>query len=270
MTDVHVPAAAKPPIIGSAITAWRDALAAINSMPILMAVAFAFLLAANAAYALLIPSPDFEQTVGLSLGLQVLGFVLWLVESFLFAPVAIAVFRFVLLGEVTPSYALNPSDQRFLRFFGFLVFLSALWAVLWAIMTWFFSHQDWGAMATAFGGIVILVLLVVVCIVFLRTLILLPAIAVDAPGAQWGNALADSKGHSWRLLFIVVCTSIPFAVIVLLLHWLFLLPPGLTLWSGAIYVVLLTIAQLPTLAANAVAASRLFAAFSGRLGYPPR
>jgi hypothetical protein len=269
MTDVHVPAAAKPAIIGSAITAWRDAFAAINGMPILMAVAFALLLAANAAYALFIPQSDTGQAVGLSLGLQVLGFVLWLIESFLLAPVAIAVLRFVLLGEVTPSYALNPSDQRLLRFFGFLALFSTLWAALWAIMTWFFS-QDWSAMAMAIGGMLILALLVVICIVLLRTVILLPAIAVDAPGAQWGNAFADSNGHSWRILFIMICSLAPFAVIYLLLHWLFLRPPGPTLWSGAAYVLTLTIIQLPMLAAFAAMASRLFAAFAGRLGHPPR
>jgi hypothetical protein len=269
MTDVHVPAAAKPAIIGSAITAWRDAFAAINSMPTVMGVAFVIVLALNAVGLLLLPSPSAEPAP-LSLSLQIASFGLAIVQSFLLAPVAIAVHRFVLLGELTGGYSINPSDQRFQRFFGFAVLLSALMTIPSAMMGLFLGRSDWGALGMAIGSIVLLVLLIVACIVSLRTVILFPAIAVDAPGAQWGNALADSKGHSWRLLFILIVTAVPFAVIFGLLYWLLLRPSGLTLFSGVVYVLLQAITQVPAIAAFAAMASRLFAAFSGRLGYPPR
>jgi hypothetical protein len=270
MADVHVPAAAKPAIIGSAVTAWRDASAAIGSMPNLMGVAFAILLAANAAGALITPSTDAAQAAHFSLGLQMIGFGLGVVQSFLLAPVAIAVHRFVLLGEVTSGYTLNPSDQRFLRFFGFAVLLSALWTVPSAIMSLVFRNPDWGGMATAVSGLIFFIVFIVICIVSLRSVILFPAIALDAPGAQWRNALADSKGHSWRLLFILICTAVPAILVALPVYWLLLLrPQGLTLGSGAVYVAIQAIVQLPTLAAFAAAASRLFAVFAGRLRHPP-
>ena len=40
-----------------------------------------------------------------------------------------------------------------------------------------------------------------------------PAIAVDAVGATWSNARNDTKGHSWRVLFVFICTLLPMTIV---------------------------------------------------------
>ena len=45
-------------------------------------------------------------------------------------------------------------------------------------------------------------------------IILLPAVAVDAPGASWSGAMADTRGYTWRILFIVLLAA---------LQWIFVL-----------------------------------------------
>jgi hypothetical protein len=57
-----------------------------------------------------------------------------------------------------------------------------------------------------------------------RRAILFPAIAVDAPGATWSNAGLDTKGSSWRVVFIFVLTALPVSVIGVLLYWPLLAP----------------------------------------------
>jgi hypothetical protein len=40
-------------------------------------------------------------------------------------------------------------------------------------------------------------------------IILLPAVAVDAPGASWSAAMADTRGYTWRILFIFLLATLP-------------------------------------------------------------
>jgi len=51
--------------------------------------------------------------------------------------------------------------------------------------------------ATAIVSLAILVMFFIVVVVMLRIVILLPAIAVDAPGASIGSVFADTRGHAW-------------------------------------------------------------------------
>jgi hypothetical protein len=57
-----------------------------------------------------------------------------------------------------------------------------------------------------------------------RRAILVPAIAIDAPGATWSKARLDTKGSSWRVAFIFVLTGLPVLIINGLLAWLWFLP----------------------------------------------
>src|ERR1700730_3337977 len=56
------------------------------------------------------------------------------------------------------------------------------------------------------------VAIVALAVVALRVIILLPAVAVDAPGAIWGRAMADSKGNAWRVFVIFLLAFLPLAV----------------------------------------------------------
>jgi hypothetical protein len=109
------------------------------------------------------------------------------------------------------------------------------------------------------------ILFIIALIASIRLLILFPAIAVDARGADWRNAMADTKGHSWRVFFITIVSSLPMVVLVVPLYFML----GGTEGPGFAGSVVLSAAQATVgtlaLAAYAAIASRLFAAFANRL-----
>ena len=88
-----------------------------------------------------------------------------------------------------------------------------------------------GKMETGLGlalAFIFFVLLVIATIASLRLLIVFPAIAVDARGADWRNAMADTKGHTWRVFFTVLATTLPALVITVPLYFMLAWPqrPG--------------------------------------------
>jgi hypothetical protein len=52
-----------------------------------------------------------------------------------------------------------------------------------------------------------------VVVVPLRAIILFPAVAVDAPGASWSRAMADTRGYTWRIYSIVVLAALPLVLV---------------------------------------------------------
>jgi hypothetical protein len=99
----------RPSIIQWAVTAWRDAFAAFRQMPTVLGVAFLVFLALDVVRQLVFP----REPGPIGLGLGILAFILGLVYGLLLTPPAIAVHRFVLLGERTAQYRLDLSDSRF-------------------------------------------------------------------------------------------------------------------------------------------------------------
>lgn len=251
-------AASDPPIFDTVLQGWRYAFAALSRMPGVLGVAMLVLLALNVATIPLLPGPQEEP----SPGTQIIGFLIGIVQGFLLTPVAIAMHRFVLLGEVAPRYALNPSEPRFMRFFTFTVVYQLLMGVPSSLMS------IAGKTQTVAGGVLaflFFVLLIVAIIVSLRLLILFPAIAVDAPGATWRNAMADTKGHTWRVFFIVLLTSIPMLALAVPLYFLLGWPDGPSFTGGIVLSAVQSVAGVLGLCAFAAVASRLFAALSNRL-----
>jgi len=51
--------------------------------------------------------------------------------------------------------------------------------------------------------------------VTLRLAIILPAVAVDAPGASWRNVMTDTKGYAWRIFLFGLVASLPLLALVL-------------------------------------------------------
>lgn len=251
-------AGAGPSVIQTAIRGWQDAFAALSRMPLVFGIAIAALCVLNIlTLTLFVDSADAR-----TFGAEILSFLFGIVQGFLLTPLAIAVHRFVLLGEVSGSYVLNPGEPRFMRFFLFAVLVQALMLAPSLLMV--VSVATGGTM-TAIFGIASVIVFVLVMIVMVRTLILFPAIAVNAPGAAWSNALADTKGHSWTVFFTVLVTSIPAVLIVV---------PVILIWmdgetgSGARIVISLvqSLVGALSLAAFAAMASHLYAAFGTRLG----
>jgi hypothetical protein len=259
MWEDGMAASENPPIIDSAVQGWRYAFAALSRMPGVLGVGILVTLALNVATLPLMPSGPKEDT---NLVLQLAGLLIGLVQGFLLTPVAIAVHRFVLLGEVAPRYALTPSEQRFMRFFIFTVVYQLLVGVPGSLMSMT------GKAATGLGSVlafIFFILFIVALIASIRMLILFPAIAVDARGADWRNAMADTKGHSWRVFFISLATSLPMLALVVPLYFMLGGTDGPGFAGGLVLSAVQAVVGVLALAAYAAVASRLFAAFSNRL-----
>lgn len=256
----------KPPIVGTAVMGWRDGLGAINAMPAVAGMAALVLLVIGVLSALLMPDP------GPGLGEVaplVSGILSNIVQAFVLAPLAIAVHRYVLLGEVTPHYALDASNPRYMRFVGFAILVKLLMAIpgLIFVLAAIFSAVHGAA---AIAGIAGLVASIAVGIVALRRTILFPAIAVDAAGATWSNARNDTMGNSWRIAFILFCVMIPVLVLSLLLYFALMWPLHVaTTFDRVAFAVISTAVQILSICALAAVASHIFRALADRLAVPP-
>src|SRR5262249_18892374 len=93
-------------VMSWAISAWRDAFAAVSAMPRVLGVASAAILALHIAG---------DPLMGR--GYEFVYFLVGLGQAFLLTPVAIAVHRFVMIGEIETAYRLRPREARFQRFF---------------------------------------------------------------------------------------------------------------------------------------------------------
>jgi hypothetical protein len=233
----------EPALLGTAVLSWRDGLRALRDMPLVAVFAYVANFFAAAGEILLEKTADKPLSVNfLSLGLSIL-------QIFLLTPVAIAVHRYVLLGEVTHRYALNPASRQFRNFFAY----GALIQLMMGLSTLFYGPVKIGPTLALFA-----------CAIFfsVRTLILFPAIAVNARHAIWWNAVRDSKGHFWRTLAIVLIISVPPLLLFTPILVFVLKPQGLKILG---YFVSAGIA-VATLAAYTAMASHLYRAWTVRLG----
>ncbi|HKY09684.1 MAG TPA: hypothetical protein VJQ55_15650, partial [Candidatus Binatia bacterium] len=164
----------KPSIIGVPIEGWRHAFAALSGMPGLIGAGMVVLFIINLATLPLLPDVRADPPVPPTIGMQIGSFLLGIVSGFLLTPVAIAVHRFVLLGELTPRYWPDPRDPRFMRFFLFTVVYQFLIGVPATLMSITAAGGTGPAIVLA---LVFFAILVVAIIASLRLLILFPAIA---------------------------------------------------------------------------------------------
>ncbi len=253
----------KPPIIGTAVMAWEDAFRAIGAMPLVAGTAFVIVILMALASFWIISDP---YALAESPWLPVYSIVTGIVQGLLLAPLAIAVHRYVLLGEVTGRYPLDPFSARYVRFVGFAILIKILWSLPSLIQSFMRkSPEETGVEALL--GFVELALFIVVLVVTVRRVILFPAIAVDAPGATWSNARRDTKGSSWRVAFIFVCVAVPGTILGGLLYWA-LLSGGLGNANQLFFSLLGAIVEIPMLCAFAAAASHIFRSRADTLARP--
>jgi hypothetical protein len=175
----------------------------------------------------------------------------------LFAPLAIVAHRYVLLGETTNRYPLDPFSARYLRFAGFAI----LFKVALVLPNTLIGLESQMPAAAAFE-LATSVASVFVFIVVVRRIILFPAIAIDAPGATWSNARRDTMGSSWRVLFIFVCTALPELIVSALIGFLLVLRPEFKSsvdWQVLFFLIDPAVG-IPTICAFAAAASHIFRA----------
>jgi hypothetical protein len=206
------------------------------------------------------------------IGQAVTGLAILIGLSFLLTPFLLTIHRFLLLGESATRCDFRPSSPRFQLFFGWLAlsvllvtfpsFLGALTAPKNPV--YYLSQPSLNDRFTVATAVRLVALFFVQ-----HLLVLFPAVAVDAPGAGWQNAISDTRKHIWFVLAVTILPFIPIGLLggvvaPLFRPWVGSLI-GLivgTLWVGAMLLVALTL--------GAVIASRLYQVIGDRLNTPLR
>ena len=131
-----------------------------------------------------------------------------LMSTFVLVPFEIAICRLLISGEAASGYRFDISTVRFQRM---LAWNAGFW-LLWKIPL----HLP-GAVAPSDGAEVIISVVLFALVIFavLRLTILLPAIAVDAPGASVRNAFADTSGRTWLIVKAYFATLLPFILMII-------------------------------------------------------
>jgi hypothetical protein len=192
----------------------------------------------------------------------VLGTIQAAIWALLLAPFIIALHRFVILGEITPIYTLPIFEPSFLSFFGWLFTLKILLGLPFDVLG-ATQALNWSVRASA---LVFAVALVAVAFLSLRLSILLPARAVEAPGATPSRALADTNGEALRILALFLLAMLPWLAAIFC--GVFLLGPGAGVIGtprAMISLVFGGIMQTITLGIATVMASYIFMALAAQV-----
>lgn len=193
-----------------------------------------------------------------------------IISAFVLAPLAIAVHRFVILGETSQLDTFTGNKQRYLRF----VFFAAALALLAKLpvlqagieMSISFERDTFLASVLLFARYAIPILSIVF---FIGTMSLFPAIAVDAGESTIGNAFADSVPHLGRIVLVVICTTVP----IMAIHYVcvMLLFSG---WQNAVkplyaFIVIRTVPSVLWTVVLAATASYIYTCYAQHIGRPP-
>jgi hypothetical protein len=225
----------RPSVVQAAGQAWRDTIATLRALMPLVWVALAISIVIAFLQRFVAPTEKAFET-----GPLLAGFIIACAQAFLLTPYLIAVHRCIILGETETRYRLEPGGHRFQLFL--------LWSIALSMFYWMPAFTIGSFSKTTELLLLASVLLLIVCvtamIVSARLVILFPAIAVDAPGATWTNAMADTKGNVWRILLISMLAALPaFAgLIVILLAGQVVGPFLAALLDGAMGLVTVTLA----------------------------
>lgn len=191
-----------PSIAEAAGLAYSDLRRVLVAAPWLLNVVFLICLAISLVEAALV-APRVPETLPNPLSLAVdTAF------SFLTTPFLIIIHRFIILEEAPTGYALSPAESRFMRYFGWTVGFSVVSFVIVAVIV---------SLPRDTPGAVGMAALFLFFLVMIRLTLLFPAIAVDAPGANWRAAFADTQGRVWRILVTGVLVILPPGVVVLIM-----------------------------------------------------
>jgi hypothetical protein len=97
-------------------------------------------------------------------------------------------------------------SSEFRRFF-------YLWLALWALYLASAAISALlPALETPFDLLLEVVLRIPVFVLAIRAIVLFPAVAVGAPGADWRRAIAYTGGHVWRIFFIILGAMLPLVI----------------------------------------------------------
>jgi hypothetical protein len=257
---------ARPTILTAFVWAYWDLYQALWAARRMALIAFA-VLSIGVFAAMIGPLLLSRDPIGQFIARQ--GFLIGL--AFLMTPYLLSVHRFVLLGEAPTRYRLDPTSRRFQLFFGWLavtIVLASIPSFLHALTTpkdaiSYFVRQY----VDPRPSMMVTVAAFAVAGMIEHFLVLFPAVAVDAPGVAWQNAIRDTRNH---IVFVSAATILPLLSIALVVlpvtRVLDALPKNLAslivnfMWLGALLVVGSTL--------MAVVASRLYQVLGDRLNAP--
>jgi len=131
----------------------------------------------------------------------------------------IAIYRFIILDEAA-AYVLDPRRPEFTPLFGWNLVMSTITPLAFLLLEILRAIGVSAIPAVALSLIAYIAMLVA----SMRLIILFPAIAVDAPGANAPHALADTTGHAFRIFMIFLLALLPLAALVFIVT--LMLGPG--------------------------------------------
>jgi hypothetical protein len=202
-------------VLPVALASWRSAFAAAGRMPALFAaVTLLLVFLAALEFSLLNKLiPDAVQLRQVILPAAIVA-AFAVLSACLLSPLAIAVHRFIILGEVSHIGSFTENKLRYLRFALFAAALAMLakLPILQMGIEMDMDTEKGGFLASAlvFTRYAIPVLSVVFVV---GTMILFPAVAVDAHGTSVGNAFSDSWPNLGRITLVVISSIVPAAAI---------------------------------------------------------
>jgi hypothetical protein len=254
---------ARPSILTAFILAYWDFFHALRMM--WRSTLIALVIAAIGLFATsIVPLLWTHDPIGQSVTRQI--FLIGL--CFFLTPFLLAIHRFVLLGEMPKGYDIEPTRRRFQLFFGWFA-ISALLVTIPSFIDDLTAARDpFYNLARAFAhagpSTLVTASRLAVFVMAQHFLLLFPAVAVDAPGATWQNAIRDTQNRPWFFLGAIILPFIPIGLLGMMVAPLLRLWPGTLigvivtmLWFGGMLVVALTLA--------AVIASRLYQSLGDRL-----
>lgn len=140
----------------------------------------------------------------LVMGIVNFGFVA--ARCFFSTPLAIAIHRFVLLGEVTRRFAPTLGARHFWRYFAWLFLLTSFGNLGFYLCLFGQSAAGAGLATSHFAE-------GVGWLLWVRLVLLFPAIAIETPSANWRNAMRTLEGHGWSVFFVLVAALLPVALV---------------------------------------------------------
>jgi hypothetical protein len=189
--------------------AWRSGIDAVIKMPVLLVSAMILSLALGFAQTQVLSHfpINLRQAMPISLMRYFITLIVGLVSSFIQAPVAVAVHRFILLGETTGGIiSLRPMHTRYFLAWLILIHMFVSLPLVFQV-----------TLPRGFAAFAMVALVTVAGMTTVRVSLIFPAIAIDASSQNWRERLATSlkqtSGHFWLIFMAGVLVAIPFAVI---------------------------------------------------------
>lgn len=216
----------------NALKSWSSVVHAMYRMPILFGSALVVTFLLETAQERLLPPADLLFVPGrtaLTISANIThALITGLVGGLINAPVAVAVYRFILLGEHDDRaiWKWRPEVRPFYMLFVLTFFLGALPRV-YAPASPHLQNVLWASLQA------------IACFVYCRVFLIFPATAIGSSHANIEDCWQSSQGHFWYFFWTIAFTLLPWLVCSLLTYEAFVTrhisPPG------AIYTVMVLV-----------------------------